>query len=611
MANDNTRVINPNVAPGGNVIRTEDIQGVQFQAVKLVLGAVNIDDGDVSSSNPMPVSLASTPLPPGAATEATLSAINTKTPALGAAAKAASVPVNIASDQTVPVELFGTDDSGQMRAFHADTDGHLEVAIHGPRTPFGALHTERLHPIFQADAVYGINAQLALANTSGSGVATAESGLFKVATGTTIYSFGVVQSRKRLRYRPGQGSSARFTTVFPASAAQSILVAGVGHSEDGYFIGYNGTSFGILHSYRGRREIRTLTITTGSSTAENVTVRLNGTNYSVAVTTGGNVYKTAYEISLGTYAGWTAEAVGATVVFIRSSAGLADTGTYTLTATTAVGAFAQTRAGVAATDVWVAQSSWNGDKMDGTGPSGVTLDPTKGNIWRIDMQYLGFGTVQFLCEIAPSDNNPTFVVCHTIRWPNSNALTNVRNPSFPFTLAAYSAGSTTNLNVYSGSFAGFIEGDKVMNGPRITYNNTITTAGAVNYQALFTVRNTRYYNGEVNQSVINLISFAAALEHTQPGSIFLIRNGTLGGNPNFVSAGPTSCAMVDTAATTVTPASTSDLLISIPLPKIGSVQLPVLDELTLQPGEWVTLAAKMSSGTASHCSGSLNTREDQ
>lgn len=43
---------------------------------------------------------------------------------------------------------------------------------------------------------------------------------------------------------------------------------------------------------------------------------------------------------------------------------------------------------------------------------------------------------------------------------------------------------------------------------------------------------------------------------------------------------------------------------------IRSVVDRILDELTLHPGE-VTLAAKVSSGTASFCSGSLNTREDQ
>lgn len=37
----------------------------------------------------------------------------------------------------------------------------------------------------------------------------------------------------------------------------------------------------------------------------------------------------------------------------------------------------------------------------------------------------------------------------------------------------------------------------------------------------------------------------------------------------------------------------------------------VVAGITLQPGEWVTLAARTSTGTAAHVLGSLNTREDQ
>lgn len=73
--------------------------------------------GKADLAETQPVSAASLPLPTGAATEATLSSIDTDTstiagdttsldakmPAQGAALTAASLPVNIASDQTVPV----------------------------------------------------------------------------------------------------------------------------------------------------------------------------------------------------------------------------------------------------------------------------------------------------------------------------------------------------------------------------------------------------------------------------------------------------------------------------------------------------------------------------
>ena len=35
------------------------------------------------------------------------------------------------------------------------------------------------------------------------------------------------------------------------------------------------------------------------------------------------------------------------------------------------------------------------------------------------------------------------------------------------------------------------------------------------------------------------------------------------------------------------------------------------EEFTLQPGEWITLAAKSLAGTPSYVTGTINTREDQ
>lgn len=62
-------------------------------------------------ATPVPVSATTLPLPTGAATETTLSAINTKTPALGQTTMASSTPVTIASNQTaLPV----TDNGGSL-----------------------------------------------------------------------------------------------------------------------------------------------------------------------------------------------------------------------------------------------------------------------------------------------------------------------------------------------------------------------------------------------------------------------------------------------------------------------------------------------------------------
>lgn len=76
-----------------------------------------------------PVSAASLPLPTGAATETTLSGINTKTPALGQAVMASSTPVVIASNQTaIPVSVGAASVLFKGRASTFRTPGRAGTA---------------------------------------------------------------------------------------------------------------------------------------------------------------------------------------------------------------------------------------------------------------------------------------------------------------------------------------------------------------------------------------------------------------------------------------------------------------------------------------------------
>ena len=49
---DNTTL---NVGSGGDVIASDDIGGVKYQRVKLTLGVDGVTNGDVSSTNPVPI----------------------------------------------------------------------------------------------------------------------------------------------------------------------------------------------------------------------------------------------------------------------------------------------------------------------------------------------------------------------------------------------------------------------------------------------------------------------------------------------------------------------------------------------------------------------------
>jgi len=171
--------------------------------------------------------------------------------------------------------------------------------------------------------------------------------------------------------------------------------------------------------------------------------------------------------------------------------------------------------------------------------------------------------------------------------------------------------------VNCGSFAGFIEGQKYLHGGRFSYFNSLTTVGATNFQALFSIMNTRYYKGRANQAVINLLSVTGALKHTSPCIFYLIKNGTLAGNPNFQALTTDSCSVWDSTATTVTYTDGYQLLWTGHLGDTGELDHHFgngtynAEELTLQPGEWITLAARATTGTPSYVTGSINTREDQ
>lgn len=74
----------------------------------------------------------------------------------------------------------------------------------------------------------------------------------------------------------------------------------------------------------------------------------------------------------------------------------------------------------------VEQSQWNGDALDGSGPSGITLDVTKANIMWSDVEWLGAGSVRcgFYFEGRP-------VIAHTFHNANKNLSTYMTTATLP------------------------------------------------------------------------------------------------------------------------------------------------------------------------------------
>jgi len=92
----------------------------------------------------------------------------------------------------------------------------------------------------------------------------------------------------------------------------------------------------------------------------------------------------------------------------------------------------------------VAQQNWNGDKLDGTGASGLSLDIIKSQIFYTDIEWLGVGSVRTGIVI-----DGTFINCHTFNHANLIPYTYITTACLPvryeITNRAATSG-TSNLN---------------------------------------------------------------------------------------------------------------------------------------------------------------------
>jgi hypothetical protein len=90
------------------------------------------------------------------------------------------------------------------------------------------------------------------------------------------------------------------------------------------------------------------------------------------------------------------------------------------------------------TQTEVAQANWNGDKLNGTGPSGITLDTTKAQIIWMDIEWLGLGTVRVGFII-----NGQFILCHSFHHANLITTTYITTASLPLRYELTNTGVTS------------------------------------------------------------------------------------------------------------------------------------------------------------------------
>jgi hypothetical protein len=130
-------------------------------------------------------------------------------------------------------------------------------------------------------------------------------------------------------------------------------------------------------------------------------------------------------------------------------------------------------------DTKVAKASWNIDPMDGSGPSGYTLDLTKAQILWMDVEWLGLGTVRIGFII-----NGEFVHCHSFHHANLITSTYITTASLPLRYEITNTGATASTSVLKQicstvlSEGGYeLRGLQQAIGTTITAPYSLTTAG--------------------------------------------------------------------------------------------------------------------------------------
>ena len=129
----------------------------------------------------------------------------------------------------------------------------------------------------------------------------------------------------------------------------------------------------------------------------------------------------------------------------------------------------------------VASVNWNVDHMDGTGPSGVTLDPTKAQILWMDVEWLGLGTVRLGFVI-----DGKFILCHQFHHANLISSTYITTASLPLRYEIENTGTTASSSTLKQicstviSEGGYeLRGLQQSVGTAITAPTTLAVAGTI------------------------------------------------------------------------------------------------------------------------------------
>ncbi len=356
------------------------------------------------------------------------------------------------------------------------------------QSAFGELLVAEVTGLIQLQFTYNLPPELMTpsATTGGTVISSPPFALLS-ASASSSASF---QSNSTLHYKAGQGAAALFTCVFTQGIANNQQYLGVGNAVNGFFFGYNGSTFGILY-------------------------RNNSVN------------------------------------------------------------------------TWTYQTSWNQDPFNGTGPSGVVLDPRKGNTYKIQYQWLGFGNINFFIE---NPNTGGFSFVHQIQYPNINTNTSLTNPILPLYAINVSANAAGSTQMKIPCMAAFLEGILVSDNIRYAAIGTVFSATGL----VLAVRNNTTFNGLINSKSMQPNFSGLATTGANVARFDFLMNPALAGT-NYTPVNTSTGYSIASFSTTASSITGGRVLLSyyIAATSYDNILIDNLN-LVLNPGDVLAIRANIA-----------------
>jgi hypothetical protein len=207
----------------------------------------------------------------------------------------------------------------------------------------------------------------------------------------------------------------------------------------------------------------------------------------------------------------------------------------------------------------IQQSSWNTDKLDGTGPTGVTLDLSKIQIFWLDFEWLGSGTVRcgFVLEGKP-------VTCHAFHHANVATSVYMTTPNLPMRYeiqAGANNGPAASVECICGMVSS--EGGFTDVGRNLVATRGVTPMTTLNSTATFPLIALRLKSTDVDGHM-TFHKYSVVCPTTSLYEVMMIRNPTFAGTaPVWAAHSSSSVAEESVGFTNATTITAGEIISSV------------------------------------------------